>query len=94
MMNKETTMPFANMRLAASVVSALVIFGFVAVLLVLLIHPVDLSNGVADIFKILTGTLAAKFGDVVQYNIGSSAGSKAKDDILNGLVTPATPKAP
>lgn len=36
----------------------------------------------SDLLKIVTGALSAKFGDVVNFWIGSSSGSKAKDDII------------
>ena len=55
--------------------------------------PVMLDERVAQILNILTGTLAAKFGDVVQYHVGSSAGSKAKDDILKNVVNEQKPQS-
>lgn len=71
-----------NVRLAPTIISTLVISGFVAVLVLLIVRPVAMDEKIADLLKILTGALSAKFGDVVQYHIGSSAGSKSKDDLL------------
>lgn len=53
------------------------IFGFVMWLLLTKAVP----NADSDLMKILTGALSAKFGDVVNFWIGSSSGSKAKDDL-------------
>lgn len=74
-------------RLPSIVVSALVIAGFVAVMVLLIARPVQVEAAVLDILKIMTGALATMTSQVVQYHIGSSAGSKAKDDILSGIAT-------
>ncbi len=62
------------------VVSVLVaiIFGLVLFLLLTKAAP----NADSDLMKILIGGLSAKFGDVVSFWLGSSAGSKAKDDAV------------
>lgn len=70
-----------------AIVSAIVVAGFVTLIVLLVVSPIKLEEHVAQILNILTGTLAAKFGDVVQYHVGSSAGSKAKDDVLKGIVS-------
>lgn len=78
-----------------TVISALVIVAFAAVFVFLLLKPVSLDKEVSALLYILTGTLAAKFGDVVAYHIGSSAGSTAKDSILHDLArNPQPPPAP
>lgn len=77
---------FTNLRLAPTIVSTIVVVGFIIVLVLLIVRPVALEANVADLLKILTGTLAAKFGDVVMYHIGSSSGSKEKDDMNKALL--------
>ncbi len=67
-------------------ISCLVVAGFVGILILLIFKPITLEDHVATILNVLTGTLAAKFGDVVQYHIGSSAGSKEKDDTTSALL--------
>ena len=64
------------------IVSSVVVIGFIAILVMLIVRPIALEEKVVSILQILVGTLAAKFGDVVQYHIGSSAGSKAKDAVI------------
>lgn len=75
-----------NARIAPVVVSTLVVIGFITVLVLLIVRPIAISAEIGDLLKILTGTLAAKFGDVVQYHIGSSAGSKDKDDLNKAML--------
>lgn len=82
---------FSAPRLGATVVSALVICGFVLVLALLLLRPIGLEGAGAEILKVMVGILGAKFGDVVAFHINSSAGSKAKDDIIAAQLAP--PKA-
>lgn len=77
-------------RLAPMIVSILVVVGFVTVLVLLVIKPVQLEASALDILKIMVGTLSTMTGQVVQYHIGSSAGSKSKDDILAGQITKTT----
>lgn len=71
-----------NLKLSPAIISIIVVLSFIGVVALLLLRPVALSGDVATIINMLTGTLAAKFGDVVAYHIGSSAGSKEKSDIL------------
>ena len=80
------------MRIGAALVSVLVIVGFITVITLLLLRPISVTGEVGDVLKILLGTLAAKFGDVVAFHINSSAGSKTKDDIIaTRLIPPVGP---
>jgi uncharacterized membrane protein YeaQ/YmgE (transglycosylase-associated protein family) len=74
-----------NFKLNPAIISILVVIAFAGVLALLLLKPVSLSAEVGTIINVLTGTLAAKFGDVVSYHIGSSAVVSGKDDILHKL---------
>lgn len=80
-------------KAGSTIVSALVVVGFVAVLVLMILKPVAMAAEIADALKILLGTLSAQFGAVVQYHLGSSAGSKSKDDIMRELVTKPAPAA-
>lgn len=80
-----------SFRAGPAIISAIVVAGFIALIVVLVLKPIAMDERVAQILNILVGTLAAKFGDVVQYHVGSSAGSKAKDDVLKGIVGESKP---
>lgn len=84
---------FKGVQVGAGLIAALVVLGFFGVLGLLVFHPVAVDSAMSDILKIMTGTLGAKFSDVVQYHFGSSSGSKSKDDILKGIVANDPSKA-
>ena len=65
----------------APVVSGAVTIGFVGVLASLTLHALPDSGGV----NVLVGTLATAFGSVVNFWLGSSAGSQAKTQQLASL---------
>jgi hypothetical protein len=70
-----------NTRLDGSViVSCVVTIGFIGVLFLWLYRPIAVPN--SEVLNVLVGTLAAGFGQVVNYWLGSSAGSKKKDETL------------
>jgi uncharacterized membrane protein len=72
-------------RLGRNLVCTIVVVGFVMVLALFIVRPLTLSEQVLTLLNIMIGTLAAKFGDVVQFFIGSSAGSKNKDGVIETL---------
>jgi uncharacterized membrane protein len=72
-------------RLGRNLVCTIVVVGFVMVLTLFIVRPLTLSEQVLTLLNIMIGTLAAKFGDVVQFFIGSSAGSKNKDGVIETL---------
>ncbi len=67
-------------RYGPIVVSVIVTITFGLVLFLLMTKAV--ANADSDLMKILTGALSAKFGDTVNFWIGSSSGSKAKDEMV------------
>ena len=71
--------PFV-VKYGAILVTTVVAVTFGIVLCLLLSKSIPDSDPV----KILIGTLAAKFGDSVNFWVGSSSGSKAKDEIVAG----------
>lgn len=87
-MSDDATNSSVGVRLGAAIISALVIVGFISVIGLLLFRPINVNNEVGDVLKMLLGTLAAKFGDVVAFHINSSSGSKSKDDIIATRLVP------
>jgi hypothetical protein len=80
---------FAGIKAGPTLISSFVVLGFFGIIILLILHPASVSTDVADILKILTGTLGGQFVTVVQYHFGSSAGSKAKDDVLHQIAAGA-----
>lgn len=79
----------------ASIVSTLVVVGFVTILVLMITKPLTLDGKVADLLQTLVGVLAAKFGDVVMFHIGSSSGSKVKDGMIHDITqNQSPPKGP
>jgi len=74
-------------RYGQNIVCTIVVIGFVAVLVLFIMRPLTLSEQVLTLLNVMIGTLAAKFGDVVQYFIGSTSGSKDKDATIANAVT-------
>jgi hypothetical protein len=64
----------------APVVSALVVGGFIATTAFVVVHGVNES----PIALTVLGALVAKFGTVVDYWLGSSSSSRAKDAVIAG----------
>jgi len=59
--------------------------GFFGVLFIMLLYPVNQSQA----FTLLLGALASGWGGVMNFYFGSSAGSKAKTDILGQAINGA-----
>ena len=75
---------------SAGLVSVLVVGSFGLVIAQLLWRPVDLGPQVTTILNVLLGVLAAKFGTVVDYWLGSSVGT-SKDNALVGRIEDRPP---
>ena len=69
----------------APVVSVLVVGMFGAILALISTHAVPAEA--RDLLNVMLGSLAASFGAVVQYWVGSSAGSQSKDATIQAAVT-------
>lgn len=76
------------MAWGAPVVAVIVVLGFLAALFLFMGRPVTLDNAQSTLLNILIGTLGAAFTQVVNYYLGSSAGSAAKDQRLAQIETP------
>ncbi len=70
--------------------------GFIAIFIVgafvtavfvwMLFPPTKVDQAALTVINMLLGALVAKFGTVVDFNFGSSQGSKDKDDAQNKMV--------
>lgn len=78
-------------KIGPIVVSCLVVTGFIAVVILFLLRPIALDGNQTTILTLLVGSLATEFGHVVQFHIGSSSGSKLKDETLHAAVTAPAP---
>jgi len=74
--------------IAAPLVSVVITVGFVGLLILWLFHPPSPND---QVLALLVGTLAASFTQVVNYWLGSSIGSAAKDNTISRIAveTPA-----
>lgn len=62
-------------------VSIVVVVGFLAVVVLVLTTKLQ-GTATSEVLLVLLGALAAAFGQVVSYWVGSSSGSTAKDQAL------------
>lgn len=77
------------------IVSVIVTIAFSVVLGLFMYRPYAISGPAEAVLNILVGTLAAAFTQVVNYWLGSSAGSAAKDAMIragSAVVPTAAPK--
>lgn len=72
-------------KYGAILVSAMVVVTFGAVLMIWLLRPMVLQGSTSEVINILLGTLAANFTTVCNYWIGSSSGSKGKDETIAAI---------
>lgn len=81
----------ANSKPGPVIVSCLVVVGFISVVLVFMMRPITLDGNQTTILTLLVGSLATEFGHVVQFHIGSSSGSKLKDETIHAQATAPPP---
>ena len=65
------------------VLAALVTGGYFGVLFYMLTHGLPTTGG-SEAMLVMLGTLGTAWGGIMAYYFGSSAGSKAKDDLIKG----------
>lgn len=70
----------------APVVSGLVVVGFIAILVLWIMHPPGTPD---QVITLLVGSLSTAFGAVVHYWLGSTTGSKSKDNAFADIVANA-----
>lgn len=80
------------MAWGAAIVSVLVTLAFIANIGVLFVVKVNFTEITGQVLLLLTGTLSAAFTQVINYWLGSSAGSAAKDLAIRQAMTPAPVK--
>ncbi len=73
----------------APLMSGIVTFAFSILMILWLFHPPSSDAAQLAVFNILVGSLSAAFGAVVQYWLGSSAGSREKDVIVKDALVAA-----
>ncbi len=66
----------------APVISVVVAAGFFTLLIILMVRPIAVDPSVRDVLLIMIGSIGTAFGQVVSYYVGSSAGSKEKDQAM------------
>ena len=71
----------------APVVSVLVVAGFFSCVMMLFIVKIDLPPNVAQLLNVLFGVLIPAFGQVINYWLGSSAGSNDKTATIAAMAT-------
>ena len=73
---------------------AVAIIGIVsAIVLILLLHPVQMTDTVQGVLMTMIGVLVSSLKDVFGYYFSSSASSRAKDDTIHAMAaTAAEPK--
>lgn len=72
-------------KYGAVVVSVLIVITFGTVLGIWLLRPTSIQAASSEVINILLGTLAAAFTNVCNYWLGSSSGSKAKDEAIRAI---------
>jgi uncharacterized membrane-anchored protein YitT (DUF2179 family) len=71
---------------APTMISTLIVGGFIAVMFVWLTRPIpNMTEGGLTVLNQLVGALTLAFGQVISYWLGSSAGSKTKDGVIETL---------
>jgi len=69
--------------IAATIVSVIVLLILLTLITLMFIQKGTIDPNIADFAKLLAGAITAKFSTVVDYWLGSSVGSKEKDDIIS-----------
>lgn len=75
---------------AQTIVSVLVVLIFGGVLMTFIFHPVTVDDKMKDVLLIMIGALGSNFTGVIQYYLGSSAGSKHANETLSQIATTGT----
>lgn len=71
----------------APVISVIVTVGFLAILTLLVVRPLGLDTIQVTVLNVLLGYLGAGFQQTVNYWLGSSAGSAAKDAAIKQIAS-------
>ena len=74
-----------NKEIFQYVLGGLIVAGFFALLILLVLSAVPTEN--KDLLNLVVGTLIGSFSSIVSYFFGSSLGSSKKDQLLNEKIT-------
>lgn len=74
-----------NEKSGAVLISIIVTLGFVTMLILLVLRPLPIGDATTQLLTLLVGVLAAQFANTVQFWLGSSIGSKGKDEVISNL---------
>jgi hypothetical protein len=79
-----------------TILSILIVIGFFGACYFFLARPPTMTEATLSIVSLLLGKLSSSFDQVVQYHLGSSAGSRSKDETFKQIATSAasSPAAP
>jgi hypothetical protein len=77
----------------APVMSILVTVGFIGILLIMLLRPIQLDPIQVTVLNVLLGYLGASFAQSTNYWLGSSAGSASKDKVIQNISADNTSSA-
>jgi hypothetical protein len=80
----------SNIAWAAPIISALVIVGFFVAVYLLFVINRDWDERTANLLNVLFGALTVSFTQVVQFWLGSSAGSKRSGDAVRRIAEQST----
>jgi hypothetical protein len=69
-------------KYGAIAISVMIVLSFGTILGIWLLRPTSVQGASSEVLNILLGTLAAGFTQVCNYWLGSSSGSKHKDEAL------------
>jgi hypothetical protein len=82
------TMHTAVRDLSTPILSYLVVAAFFSTIYLLFVVDVKLQAELRDVAMVLLGTLAASYTQVMNFRFGTSAGSRAKTDLLSARRLP------
>lgn len=67
------------------IIDTVVVTGFFAVVLTMVFKPIQMTTEILTVFNVMVGFLGNSFVQIINYHRGSSAGSAAKDKVINFL---------
>jgi outer membrane lipoprotein SlyB len=77
-----------------TILSVLIVIGFFGACYFFLARPPTMTEATLSIVSLLLGKLSSSFDQVVQYHLGSSAGSRSKDETFKQIATTAATAVP
>jgi hypothetical protein len=93
---RQAQLSFTDKDSVPTILSILIVIGFFGACYFFLARPPTMTEATLSIVSLLLGKLSSSFDQVVQYHLGSSAGSRSKDETFKQIATSAasSPAAP